>query len=102
MTTEPANDVARLSARETPPSGDPGPEVRCRRCGAEAPAGRSNCPACGVFLPSNEANLRHGLRRYQDRGALPAEIAAHVDQFRAQLVSDQGGEEELSAARGGL
>lgn len=84
------------------PSGAPGSAVRCSRCGTESPAGTTNCEQCGCFLPSNEANLKHGLRRYQATGVLPVEIAAHVARFRDQLISDQGGEAELSAIRAGL
>jgi hypothetical protein len=80
----------------------PGSRVRCSRCDADAPAGTTNCPACGVFLPSNEANLKHGLRRYQREGKLPAELQEYIETFRDQLVADQGGESELSAVRGGL
>lgn len=33
---------------------------------------------CGAFLSRNEANLRHGLRRYQTKGTLPAELRVYV------------------------
>ena len=64
--------------------------------------GSTNCPMCGVFLPGNEANLRHGLRRYQDRGELSAELSAYICEFREELIADQGGEEQLTAIRRGL
>lgn len=84
------------------PFGAPGAEVRCSRCGTEAPAGVTNCPTCGGFMPRNEGALKHGLRRYQDRGALPAEVAEYIAGFRAELVADQGGERELTTIRRGL
>ena len=53
-------------------------------------------------MPKNEANLRHGLRRYQENGTLPADVAAYIDEFREQLIADQGGEGELTAVRAGM
>lgn len=76
--------------------------VSCPRCESKAPSGTTNCPSCGVFLPRNEASLRHGLRRYQARGALPQDVEDYIRDFRAELISDQGGEEDLSAIRRGL
>ena len=55
-----------------------------------------------MFLPANEAALRHGLRRYQDNGRLPADLAAYVRDFRTELIADQGGEDDLTAIRLGL
>ena len=108
MTRVAAAGVNRGSAAKAPcetpsgPTAAPGSRVRCSRCCAEALEGTVNCPACGVFLPRNEAALKHGLRRYQDRGELPAEVNAYIVEFREQLVSDQGGEQELTAIRQGL
>ena len=83
------------------PSAVHGSVVRCSRCHAEvSPA--TNCGQCGAFLPGNEANLRHGLRRYQENGTLPAELAAEIEAFREQLIADQGGEEAMTAIRLGL
>ncbi len=78
-----------------------GPDVRCQRCGVEVPP-TNNCRICGAFLPSNEAGLRHGLRRYQNNKVLPAELEAYIVNFRAELIADQGGEEEMTAVRRGL
>ena len=83
------------------PSGDDGSAVRCRRCGTAATPG-DRCAGCGSFLAGNSANLRHGLRRYETRGILPADLKVTIDEFRAELVSDQGGTEDLTAARAGL
>ena len=83
------------------PSGAPGISVRCSRCGSEvSPA--TNCSRCGAFLPGNEANLRHGLRRYQTDGTLPIELAEQIRRFREELVADQGGETEMTAVRRGM
>ena len=87
---------------EAAPSGASGSDVRCSRCGATSPAGLTNCGTCGVFLPANEANLRHGLRRFQTTGRLPEDLRVTVEEFREAVISDQGGLEELSAVRAGL
>ena len=84
------------------PSEAPGSRVRCSRCGTEVPAGTTNCTSCGCFVKGNEANLRHGRRRYQTKGRLPADLQEYIADFRAGLVGDQGGEEELTAVRRGL
>ena len=82
------------------PTADNGSRV-CARCGAATPPG-NQCAACGAFVAGNEASLRHGLRRYQTTGVLPADLKVSVDQFRDQVISDQGGLEGLSAIRAGL
>ncbi len=87
---------------EAEPSGAPGPGVRCSRCGVTSSAGLTNCAACGVLLPANQANLRHGLRAYQASGRLPEDLRVTVEEFREPVISDQGGLEELSAVRAGL
>jgi hypothetical protein len=62
----------------------------------------NQCAACGAFISGNEANLRHGLRRFEVRRALPPDLKVGVEEFRDQLVSDQGGLDELTAVRAGL
>jgi hypothetical protein len=62
----------------------------------------NQCAACGAFISGNEANLRHGLRRFEVRRALPPDLKQDVETFRDQLVSDQGGLDELTAVRAGL
>lgn len=84
-----------FKTRAPEPSEANGSEVRCSRCGTSAPSGTVNCPECGVFLPANPAALRHGLRRFQDRGTLPAEVRDRLDAFRDELVAAQGGAAEL-------
>lgn len=84
------------------PSEASGSEVRCSRCGIGVPSGTTNCTTCGCFLPSNEANLRHGLRRYQTTKRLPAELEQFVAEFRDELIADQGGSDEMTAVRAGM
>ena len=100
-TSEGTLDVKSSAPTDTGPSEVHGSEVRCSRCGSDV-APTSNCKQCGAFLPRNEANLRHGLRRYQTNGTLPADVAAHIDEFREQLIADQGGDEAMTAIRLGL
>ena len=82
------------------PSEAGGSAVRCSRCGSDVPPA-TKCERCGCFLPGNEANLRHGLRRYQSNGTLPAELASDIEVFRDQLIADQGGDGEMTAIRAG-
>ena len=83
------------------PSGARGSQVRCKRCGTDVPA-RDQCAICGAFLEKNEANLRHGLRRYQTKGTLPVDLKRQVEEFRDALIDDQGGPEDMTAVRAGL
>jgi hypothetical protein len=76
-------------------------ETRCSRCGAEQPRG-NRCRGCGSFLPANEAALKHGLRRYQTTGRLPEDLRISAEDFRAGIISDQGGLDELSTVQAGL
>lgn len=98
-----AHLTARTDDRDTSddPIGVDGSVVRCLRCRSDVPHA-DQCAKCGAFLPSNSAALTHGMRRYQANGALPDDLRVDVDQFRAQLVADQGGVDELSAVRAGL
>lgn len=78
----------------TEPSTEP---VECGRCGVEVvPEAPGRCPTCKVWLPGNVANLRHGLRRYQETGLLPPDLQDYLLEFRQQVVEDLGGEESLS------
>ena len=78
-----------------------GAVIRCQRCGADVPPG-DQCPACGAFIVGNEANLKHGLRRFETRRVLPPDLKVDVESFRDALVADQGGLDELTAVRAGL
>jgi hypothetical protein len=75
--------------------------VICSRCNADVPPG-NQCASCGAFISGNEANLRHGLRRFETRRVLPPDLKVDVETFRDQLVSDQGGLDDLTAVRAGL
>lgn len=78
-----------------------GSGVRCVRCGTESQAG-DQCSVCGAFLAGNSARVTHGLYRYRQTAALPADLRVSVDEFRDALIADQGGLDELSAIRAGL
>lgn len=101
-------DMAVETLTEAPdePSGTHGNgsgAVWCTRCSAEVepePPGR--CPTCKVWLAGNVANLRHGLRRWEETGLLPEDVAAYRDDYVAEVMEDLGGECELSAIQRGL
>lgn len=75
---------------------------RCERCQTDNAANASQCSACGCFLRGNQSAVSHGLYRYRDRGTLPPNLKVSVDEFREQLILDQGGLDGLSAVRAGL
>jgi len=81
-----------------------GAAPRCRKCGTEHPAGSNQCSRCGSFLPGSAMRLSHGLRRYHEKGegTLPADLQVSIDEFRAALIGDQGGLDQLTAVRAGL
>lgn len=84
-------------------SGNGEQPVTCPSCNQTGiPRGRGQCRHCGQFLPGNEAALRHGLRRYRDRGELPEDLQQTIDEFFETLISDQGGHTEQTAIRGSL
>lgn len=93
-TVSPPESPSGTLGNGTEPSTEP---VECGRCGVEVvpePPGR--CPTCKVWLPGNAANLRHGLRRYQETGLLPPDLQDYLLEFRQQVVEDLGGESSLS------
>ncbi|ODS55797.1 MAG: hypothetical protein ABS36_09425 [Acidobacteria bacterium SCN 69-37] len=53
----------------------------------------------GHPLPGNQIRRTHGMYSFRDRGeaALPPDTRLSVADFKAQVVSDRGGLEELSA-----
>ena len=100
------NDLAgaaneKLTNTATPTGGN-GSAKRCARCALDNAAAAYQCAKCGSFLKGNGAALTHGLRRYQQTGVLPADLRVSVEEFRATLISDQGGLDELTAVRAGL
>jgi hypothetical protein len=64
--------------------------------------GGFRCRQCKAFLPGNASRLKTGLRRFRRTAALPEDLRQSIEDFRAQLIADQGGLDELSAVRGGL
>ena len=62
-------------------------------------AKRANRDARGRVGAGNELALKHGLRRYQQKGALPDDVRASVEAFRDRLLSDQGGDADATAIR---
>lgn len=77
--------------------------VECSRCGhVGQPWGKGQCEQCKCWLPKNDGAVTHGLRRYQETGILPPDLRGHLDEFEASLVSDLGGDTELSTLARGL
>jgi hypothetical protein len=69
--------------------------VICPQCGTANPAGSKVCkanPQCGSFLPSNQAARTIGLYAR----AQPPDLRQHRDDLVAGLISDLGGETDLS------
>lgn len=70
--------------------------------GAESVAvGQTRRDPRGRFLPGNDAARTSGVRMFMDRGELPMELRPALDRFVAQVTTDQGGDAELTAIRGG-
>lgn len=59
--------------------------------------------ADGTVRPGNQAARKHGVHAFETRGAaaLPADLRVSVDEFRAQVISDRGGVDNLTAIEGG-
>jgi hypothetical protein len=57
----------------------------------------------GMFRPGNRDAETHGVYTFENRGpaALPPDLRLSVDEFRAQIVSDRGGVDALTAIEGG-
>lgn len=55
----------------------------------------------GTVRAGNEVALKHGMRRFEQRGELPPDLRVTTEEFRESLISDQGGAEELTAIRAG-
>jgi hypothetical protein len=53
------------------------------------------------FKPGNQAAVKHGLYAAKPVEALPAEVQAEIDDFRAGVLSDLGAEADLSALERG-
>jgi len=61
----------------------------------------SNPDMCrnGHFVRSNSARRIHGVRAFETKGemSLPPDVRMTIAEFKAQVVTDRGGSEELSA-----
>lgn len=84
------------SAPEVPVDGQ---MVTCSGCRDTAPAGVNNCPSCGRLLPGHTLTLKHGVRRFETRGVLPADLRIDHETLLHQVIADQGGLTELTALR---
>jgi ribosomal protein L40E len=67
----------------------------CRRCGATVPAESDRCPKCQSFTAGNQAARTHGLRAVQP----PPDLRMSADELIEGIVSDLGGESELSTLK---
>ena len=58
--------------------------------------------SAGHVLAGNSAARKTGVRAFETRGpaALPADMRQSVDEFRAQVIADRGGVDELTAVEG--
>jgi len=65
---------------------------QCKRCGATLDGVADRCPTCKSFAPRNQAARTVGLRAVHQ----PAELRMTADELMAGIVSDLGGDSELS------
>jgi ribosomal protein L40E len=88
--TDPAN-----GSRAPEPSSRDGTNntsVVCSRCRTENSSDAEVCSACRSFLPRNQVARITGIyARYQ-----PPDMTAEIDTFKSGVISDRGGESELS------
>jgi hypothetical protein len=70
-----------------------GETVRCARCSAENRSDAAHCAHCGSFLPANQDARKSGI---YSRQPPPADLRQKVDELRAGLIADLGGESELT------
>ena len=66
--------------------------VACARCSTENPAGAQTC-TCGAFLPANQAARKTGIYSRQPQ---PPDLRLSADELMNGIVSDLGGESELT------
>lgn len=68
-------------------------------CGAGPHAANAGMCSNGHFVRGNQARRTHGAFSFRDRGegSLPPDMRMTVADFKAQVISDRGGHEELSA-----
>ena len=68
-------------------------DVVCARCQTLNRADDQLCSRCRSFLPKNQLQREHGI---YSRLPPPADLREKVDALRAGVISDRGGESELS------
>lgn len=80
------------------------PDAICK-CGATAahPTDATRCEKGHPLAGHPGPALKHGVYAFENRGpaALPADLRISVDEFRAQVISDRGGVDTLTAIEGG-
>ena len=67
--------------------------VVCARCQTSNPPDAELCLRCKSFLPANQLQRTHGI---YSKTPPPADLREKVDELRAGVISDRGGESELS------
>ena len=80
------------NARPSEPS--PVGSVICARCQTSNPTDAELCSRCKSFLPANQLQRTHGI---YSKTPPPADLREKVDELRAGVIADRGGESELSA-----
>ena len=81
---------------ELPDADRPSPEngaVVCSRCQTANQPDAEHCRSCRSFLPFNQVALRTGI---YSRQPPPSGIREDVEAFRSGVISDRGGESQLS------
>ncbi|MDO8795075.1 MAG: hypothetical protein Q7J25_10700 [Vicinamibacterales bacterium] len=73
-------------------NGDRSGWVICARCSTANPVGSGTCAACRSFLPANQAARRTGIYARQQ----PPDLRLTADELMNGILSDLGGESELS------
>jgi hypothetical protein len=66
--------------------------VACARCLTLNPPGAGTCQHCQSFLPSNQVARTSGVYARE----LPPDLRERIEELRANITSDRGGDTELS------
>ena len=95
------SDVLTLDAAETTSTSavETTNETPVCRCGAGPHSTHTGHCARGHAVPGNQLHRLHGAYSFRDRGdaSLPPDLRMTVAEFKAQVISDRGGPQELSA-----
>ena len=69
------------------------------RCGADPHPTHAGICEKGHAMRGNQLHRTHGTYSFRDRGdpSLPPDVRMTVAEFKAQVISDRGGPQELSA-----